>query len=171
MRHSFALSALGLALSAAVPVANAATTTSAFQVTATVNANCSVSAGTLAFGAYIPGAGDVANTSTISVNCTKGTTFNVGLDAGLNASGVIANRAMKSGANPLAYQLYSDTSHTIVWGNTVGTDTVAGTGLGMGDGSSGQVVSLPVYGQITDTANLAAAAGSYSDTVTVTVTY
>jgi len=168
MRHSFALSALGLALSAAVPVANAATATSTFQVTATVNANCSVSAGALAFGAYTPGAGDVAKTSTISVNCTKGTTFNVGLDAGLNASGVIANRAMISGANLLAYQLYSNAGHTNVWGSTVGADTVAGTGAGMG---VAQVQSLTINGLISDAANLAAAAGSYSDTVTVTVSY
>lgn len=169
MRHSLALSALGLALFSAVPAANAATATTTFQVTATVNANCSVSAGTLAFGAYTPGSGNVPSTSTISVNCTKNTGFTVALNAGASTGATVAARAMTSGANLLAYQLYSNNTYSTVWGDgTLGTSTVAGTGTGMG---AAQVQYLTVYGLIPDAANLAAAVGSYSDTVTVTVTY
>ena len=169
MRQSLAVSSLALALFAAVPLANAATTTSTFQVTATVNANCLASASALGFGTYTPSAaGAVLDaTSTISVRCTKGTAFTVALDAGLNAAGNYTNRAMISGTNLLGYQLYTDTARTTVWGDTTGgTSTVSGTGLGMG---TSQAVPLTVYGRIPDTPT--AAPGSYSDTVTATVTY
>jgi spore coat protein U-like protein len=49
-----------------------------------------------------------------------------------------------------------------VWGNTVGTDTVAATG-------SGAAQSYTVYGRIT--AQTTPAPGTYTDTITVTVTY
>jgi spore coat protein U-like protein len=48
------------------------------------------------------------------------------------------------------------------WGNTVGTDTVAGTG-------NGAAQALTVYGQIA--AGLYVTPGSYTDTITATVTY
>jgi len=51
----------------------------------------------------------------------------------------------------------------------VGTDTVAGTGNGMG---VPQAITHTVYGQLLDSAfNQDAAVGSYADTITVTVTY
>jgi spore coat protein U-like protein len=66
------------------------------------------------------------------------------------------------GGATLSYAMYQDSGHTTNWGNTVGTDTKSGTG-------NGSAQTLTVYG------NLAAgqypAAGSYSDTITATVTY
>ena len=49
-----------------------------------------------------------------------------------------------------------------MWGNTVSTDTVAGTGNGSGQ-------SYTVYGRIP--AQTTPAPGNYADTITVTVTY
>jgi len=49
-----------------------------------------------------------------------------------------------------------------VWGNTVGTNTVAGTGTGNSQ-------SLTVYGNVPAQATPPAA--TYNDTITVTVTY
>ena len=69
---------------------------------------------------------------------------------------------MTSGAAIVNYSLYSDSGRTTVWGNTVGTDTVAATG-------SGASQSYTVYGRVT--AQTTPAPGTYSDTVTVTVTY
>ena len=51
---------------------------------------------------------------------------------------------------------------TVVWGNTVGTDTVAGTGNGA---SQAYTIRGRVPIQTTP------APGAYADTVTVTVTY
>ena len=149
--------------------ASAATTTTTFPVTATVATNCLVSASALAFGTYTQGNGNVNQTSTVSVNCSLGTTFNVGLNAGATPAATVTTRKMLNGANQLAYTLFSDTGRTTNWGNTVGTDTVARTGNGFGVGN---VVALTVYGQVPDNAaNQVLPAGNYTDTVTVTVTF
>lgn len=60
----------------------------------------------------------------------------------------------------LGYQLYTDASRTKVWGSTGGTDTLAGTG-------DGPAQSIPVYGRL-ESANVKA--GSYTDTITATIT-
>jgi spore coat protein U-like protein len=134
-----------------------------FKATAQVTAQCTVSALTLDFGtptgvltAAIP------STSTISVQCAPGITYNVGLDGGLNSSNNINARKMVLGTNSVAYQLYRDSSRTQVWGNTVGTDTVAGVG-------NGNPQNLTVYGQVP--AQPTPPAGTYQDTVVVSVTY
>ena len=69
---------------------------------------------------------------------------------------------MKSGANTIPYAIYSDAPLSTNWGNTIGTDTVSGTG-------SGILQVFTVYGKIP--AGATAPAGAYTDTVTVTVTY
>jgi spore coat protein U-like protein len=58
--------------------------------------------------------------------------------------------------------LYSNAGRTTVWGNTVGTDTVAGTG-------TGATQSLTVYGRVP--VQSTPGAGTYTDTVITTVTY
>lgn len=150
---------------------NAATVTPSptFQVTATVPAICRASATALGFGTYSQGDGDVDSTSTISVRCTTGTGFTVGLNPGATTGATVSTRAMLNGANQLAYSLFRDAARTQNWGQTIGTDTVAGTGAGIAPASA---VALTVYGRIVDsTANQGVPAGSYADTVTVTVTY
>ena len=69
---------------------------------------------------------------------------------------------MSAGANTVNYSLYSDSGRTTVWGNTIGTNTVAATGNGASQ-------SYSVYGRVT--AQTTPAPATYSDTVTVTVTY
>ena len=105
---------------------------------------------------------NVDQTSALQVQCTDTTPYNVGLDAGTGAGATVATRKMTSGGNTVSYSLYTDSGRTTVWGNTVGTDTVAATGNGADQ-------SYTVYGRVgTQTTP---APGSYSDTVTVTVTY
>jgi spore coat protein U-like protein len=150
---------------------NAATVTPSptFQVTATVPAICRATASTLAFGTYTQGNGDVDSTSTVSVRCTRNTGFTVGLNAGATGGATVTTRSMLSGAEPLAYSLFRDAGRTQNWGQTIGTDTVAGTGAGIAPANA---VALTVYGRIVDsTANQNALAGTYTDTITVTVEY
>jgi len=150
---SFILPILALAAGPAV----AATATTTFTVSATVVAACSVSATSLAFGSYT-GAGNVDQTSTISVTCSNGTDYSVALNDGANASG--STRQMTAGgSNYLTYQMYSDAARTTVWNAAA---PVTGTG-------NGAAQSLTVYGRIPSGQSVAA--GSYSDTVQVTVTY
>jgi spore coat protein U-like protein len=149
-------------------VANSATTTTTFAVTATVQATCSATATALPFGNYTPGAGALANSSTISVKCTKNTPYTVALNAGTTTGGTLAQRLMAAGANTLQYNLYTTAALTTVFGDGTGTTgTGAGTGAGVATANN-----LTVFGQLPDNAtNQAAVPGSYSDTITVTVTY
>lgn len=149
--------ALGLASTSAI----AATTTATFGVSATVQATCLVSATPLAFGTYT---GAVANsTSTVSVTCTNTTPYNVGLSAGLATGATVTTRQMTGPASALLnYALFSDSSRTLNWGQTIATDTVAGTG-------NGAAQDITVYGQAA--AGQYVAPGAYSDTITATVTY
>ncbi len=127
---AFALkTALAAVLCSAAAVASAASTSSSFGVSTTVNAICVInSAGALTFTAFDPSQGAQASTSSISVNCSNTTPFNISLDAGAGPSATVASRVMTSGGNTLTYSLFQDSGHTSVWGNTVGTNTVAGTG-------------------------------------------
>lgn len=140
------------------------TATTQFNVQITINAECLInSAGDLTF----PATGvidDVVNaTSDIAVQCTNGTEYDLGLNAGLGATATVATRQMTGpGAETLDYSLYTDPAHTVVWGDTVSTDTVAGIGTGAAQ-------TYTVYGQVPtqDTPT----PGTYNDIITVTLTY
>ncbi len=139
------------------PTAFAATTTDTFAVTASVATVCSVTATDLAFGAYANVA--IAATSTISVTCTSGGAYTVGLNDGLHFS--TTRRMQNAGTDYLSYELYKEVGHTNRWGSA-GGELVSGTGTGAAQ-------DLTVYGDLPGSQGLIA--GSYSDTITVTVTY
>ncbi len=156
---------LGLAAGFALVggAAYAATTTSTFQVQMTITAQCIInSAATLNFGSQGVLSSNVDQSSTLSVQCTNTTPYNVGLDAGTGSGATVAVRKMTSGGNTINYSLYTDASRTTVWGNTIGTDTVAATG-------NGSAQSYTVYGRTPS--QTTPAPGAYADTITVTVTY
>jgi spore coat protein U-like protein len=137
------------------------TVTSHFNVKATVLKACNIAASSLSFGAYTKTL--INATSTISIQCTNLTTYNLGLDAGTSSGATVTNRSMTGpSAALLSYKLFRDSGRTLNWGNTVGTDTVAGTG-------TGAVQSLTVYGQLPAAQNVRP--GSYTDTVTATLTF
>lgn len=144
-----------------------ATATSSFGVTATVSSSCSVSsASTLAFGSYNPLSGTQDATTTISATCTNGTAYTVSLDAGTGSGATVATRLMTrtaGGSETLSYTIYQDSNRTTVWGNTIGVNTVAGTG-------NGSAQSLIAYGRIFSS-NTTVPPASYSDTIGVTLTY
>jgi spore coat protein U-like protein len=166
MKLSYALRSaalLGFAVLGLTSTSAFATTqTTTFAVTASVQGSCTISATGLSFGAYTGTA--LPGTSTISVNCTGGTTYNVGLNPGTSTGATVTTRKMTGQFlnGTLAYSLFSNSGRSTNWGNTVGTDTVAGTG-------SGAAQTLTVYGNIP--AGTAPAADGYSDTITATVTY
>jgi spore coat protein U-like protein len=144
-----------------VNVTGGATATTTFSVTSTVLSACTITANALNFGTY---SGVLINsTSSVSVTCTKTTAYNVGLSAGLATGATVTNRSMTGPSSALlGYTLFSNAGQTTNWGNTVGTDTLAGTG-------SGALQALSVYGQVP--AGRYVRPGSYTDTITATVTY
>lgn len=155
--------AVGVALAIGAQTVSAATTTTTFTVSAAVTNNCAVSATNHAFGAYTPSTVPPTDgTSTITVNCTLGAGYDVGMNAGIGSGATVAARKMTSGGNTLTYSLYTTVARTTVWGNTVGTDTIAGTGTGLD-------FLHTVFGRIPASQNVPAA--TYNDTITVTVTF
>lgn len=144
----------------------AAESTTTFSVGATIADSCAVSASNLAFGNIDPldnATNNTDATTTIEVTCANGTTYDVGLDAGLATDATVSTRAMTSGADALNYSLYSDAGRSTNWGNTVGTDTVSDTG-------TGSAQTITVYGRV-PSGQETVPTGTYADTITVTVTY
>jgi spore coat protein U-like protein len=142
--------------------AGASTAIGSFNVQVMIAATCVVSGATaLNFGTQGVLSGNTDQTSTITVTCTNTTPYNIGLDKGLNGSSV-TTRQMIMGSTPVNYSLFSDSGRTTNWGNTVGTDTVAATG-------NGSAQAYTVYGRVP--AQTSPAPGTYTDTITVTVTY
>lgn len=160
---------LGLALPltglfAAFP-AVAATTTTTVPVTVTVIDSCTVSASPLTFGNYdsISG-GTLDSVGTITPICTSGTVYAIALDPGLgNAATVAARKLTGPDGVSMDYGLYSDATRTTMWGDgTSGTCVNNGVGTGLAQ-------SVMVYGRIP--AAQSVMVGTYSDTITVTLTY
>lgn len=140
---------------------NFTTAVASFSITATVAQGCTIAANTLSFGAY---AGILVNsTSTITVTCANTTTYNVGLSAGTAAGATVTHRSMTgTGGSLLSYKLFRDAARTLNWGNTVGSDSLAGRGTGTAQ-------RLTVYGQVPG--GQFPPPGTYSDTITATITY
>ena len=157
------------ALLAFAPGANAVTATTTFQVTASVIKACLVTTPpTLGFGTYDPNsATPLANTTTFNVTCTSGTTYSIGMNAGIGSGASVTNRRMTSasaaaGSNTLSYGLFKDAAHTVNWDNSISATGYTGNGA---------VQALTVYGQIPVNQYNAAPATDYSDTITLTLTY
>ena len=134
---------------------------SSFTVIAVIQASCAITASAMNFGTYT--AAVIHTTSTLTITCTNTTPYNVGLNAGTGSGATVSNRKMTSPANAtLNYSIFRNSAWTQNWGNTVGSDTLPGTGNGVAQ-------TITAYGQM--------AAGQfgnpavYKDTITATITY
>lgn len=136
-----------------------------FTATATVANDCVITANTLDFGtAGVLNAALDANGS-LSVRCTLNAPYSIALNAGIGTGATVAARRMTrvSGTQTVGYQLFRNAARTELWGDgTAGTLTVSGTGTG-----TAQIINL--YGRVP--AQTTPQAGTYQDTVTVTITY
>ena len=141
------------------------TSTTTFNTTASVAAQCNVSAATLAFGAVNPLSSQVDATTTLTVNCTKNSSYTVGLNAGVTTGTTIAQRLMANGANTMQYNLYTNSARSSIWGNSSGS-WVSGTGAGLGTAQT-----LTVYGRVASGQTNLAVGNYQENTITVTVTY
>lgn len=108
---------------------------------------------------------NVDSTAIITITCTgahswPGGGYQVMLGDGLHASGE-QRRMQGPGGAFLDYGLYMDAARTERWGDTAQT--------GVSQNGNGQPQQLRVYGRVPPQA--VSAAGNYSDTVVVTVSY
>lgn len=122
---------------------------------------CTVSATQLNFASINPISGNAYNsTATITVSCPTTTSFSVALSSG---AGTYGQRVMSAGTGTLRYSLFLDPAMTLIWGDgTVGTSTWNGT-----TGSAG--ASHTVYGHVPYQPSVAP--GTYTDIITVTISY
>lgn len=136
--------------------------TDSFTVSANVVATCEVTADDLDFGAYNPiTASHLDAATTLSLTCTNGTGYSVGLSLGDGASATVNTRYMDDGdTHLLAYTLYQNAGRTLLWGSS--SNTKSGTG-------TGTAVVIDVFGRVP--MNQTVPAGAYEDTIVVTVTW
>lgn len=146
----------------------AGTETASLGISATVANTCKIeSTSNVNFTTYDPtSTTDTAtNSGQIRVKCTKGSTSTIYMGAG-TASGATCSgtpvRKMANGADLLTYNLYQNNGYTTVWGCDSSNQysyTASNNGW----------QNLTVYGVIP--AGQDVPAGSYTDTVTVTVNF
>ncbi len=147
------------AATAAIHPARSATDTDVLTVTATVLSACSLSGSTLSFGDYTSGQTqnlDISGTVNY-VNCSGNLTL--ALDGG--TSGNINARQMSQGGDRLNYQIYRNSVRNAIWGS--GADSHGVVLIGTQSGS------VTVYGRIP--ASQIVPAGTYTDTVNITLTF
>lgn len=145
----------------------AATATAQLTVNATVINACTVAAGALPFGNYDPTSAtplDGASTPpAISVTCTIGESYSIGLNGGAGGGSATNPRVMTgTPGGTLNYDLFQDSGRLTLWGNTSPTNTVNKSGTGVPQTSQ-------VFGRIP--ALQASPAGAYQDMVTITVSF
>ncbi|KDB04123.1 hypothetical protein U879_08425, partial [Defluviimonas sp. 20V17] len=141
---------------------SATTTTANLSVTATVVNSCTVTAPTaIAFGPIT--ASTTTNQTTagvVSVDCTANqASVSVTLDGGANVS-TGQRRMSDGGTNYMPYNLFSDASHT--------TSIAVGGTIYSGGITALTPQNISIYGQVPPGSYVA---GSYTDTVLVTLTY
>ncbi|HBR1133651.1 spore coat U domain-containing protein (plasmid) [Escherichia coli] len=158
-------------------MSKADTTTSTFTVSATVENGCVfgddtgssiTDFGTIDFGTMssISSTVDVASSTgsgSVVVTCTPGLAATIELDYGANGGDSSARYLINSsGTRTIAYQLYQDSNHTTVWG----TGSQAYSISSFPDTTQ----TYTVYARLFASSEMPEA-GSYTDTVTVTLTY
>jgi spore coat protein U-like protein len=133
----------------------------------TYAAGCSsISAPAISFGSMlVPGTANIVTLTFMTVACASGTVFQIALGDGLHPAGIgaAARRNIANGGNLIPYTIYSNAARTTQWGDgmTAGT-TVSATGTGAPQ-------RFPMYTLINIPSN--AVAGTYSDSVTLTIEF
>ncbi len=157
------MTVFGLGISNSYAATYNGTVSTTFEVSVQVQPVCTVNADSLAFSAYDPGnPSPDTQTTTVTTDCTNGTSYTIGLDNGQNGTGPTDRYMEDSNSDKLQYGLYQDQTDQTPWGNTVGTNTESGTG-------TGQDQPYTVYGSIPIGQNVTK--GSYNDQITVSVAY
>jgi len=133
--------------------------------------SCSVSAVPVNFGIYNPLAGAPATaTGTVTVTCTVTLiglleSWTVALSSG--NSGNFTTRLLANGSSSLGYNLYTSAAYSSVWGDGSGATSVVSGSQPLGVGTTNNYYT--VYGRIP--AGQDAAAGTFTDTIVVTLNY
>ena len=137
----------------------AATATGTLTATADVQASCTISGNTMAFGTYT--GTQIDQTGTVTTTCTKGTNFTVTMTSAQTGGFYQMNTGTGGSVTPLNYKLFKEVART----NEITASTVVLTD----NNASGNPQPVTIYGRLPgpQVANI----GTYSGTTTFTVTY
>lgn len=108
------------------------------------------------------GFADATGNFTLQVLCASGTPYTVSIDNGQNADST-SRRAKDTSNNYVRYRLYWDSGYTQEIGLTTG-NTRSETG-------SGSTQNINVYAKVLAGENQTAPQGTYTDTLTITITW
>ena len=136
--------------------------------------SCTVSASGVNFGIYNPlSAAPLDSTGSVTVTCTLqsggATTVNMIAKLSAGSSGSFAARTMVSGVQQLKYNLYWSNAYAQVWGDGTGGSFYGTATLALTAANPTQQANGTMYGQIPAAQDVGA--GSYLDTIVVTVSY
>lgn len=156
-----ALALTGVAIVAFAAQPALAADTAELAVSAEVTGTCNVTTSPVDFGNVdvTSGFNDDA-TGGISVICTTGTAWAAAADAGNGSGATVTARKMTSGSDLLNYALYTDVTRLVNFG---GANTLSGIGTGVAQART-------VYGRV-PSGQTSVPAGSYADSVTISLTY
>ena len=143
---------------------------STLTVSMTVANDCTISAPSISFGSAPVVSAFSTVSQTVSVNCTKGSAYTVGLGDGTHPVSVGGRRQMMSGGNYLAYDIFQSAG-TTRWGSVgaarrASTTAEVNPGTGLGSGSQIFNYNARIY---TDQAT--PPAGTYTDSVVLDVSF
>jgi len=135
-----------------------------FTVRTTNRSTCTVSATNLDFGTQASLASDIDISNSISLTCSSGTAYTVGLNNGNSGGTGPATRLMANSTNAdkVTYGIYLDPGRTQPWGD----GKTGGVASGIGNGSA---QTFTGYGRIPGQSTPSAM--DYTDTVVLTVSY
>jgi spore coat protein U-like protein len=153
---------LFFALTSIFGTSQATSLTTTWNSTITSVAGCIISSSSgIFFGNYSSGSPLNIN-GTVQFLCTTTTPWTISSNAGTTSGGTIPNRLLANGSNTLPYQLYTDSTYTTIFGN--GTSGSSFTGV-----FDNGYKTLTIYGKV-PSGNYPLP-GSYSDSITITLTY
>lgn len=138
-------------------------TTTTLTVTVTVLQDCRISAPAVSFGSVAIVSQFAAITRTVSLNCTVGSKFSVGFTKGQAAAGATWRTMKSSGGDVLEYNIFQPDGVT-VWNEN--NPLLVGTGTGTTTLSFDQSFIAKI-----NPAQVTPPAGSYTDTISVVVTF
>jgi spore coat protein U-like protein len=130
-------------------------------------AACTISTTSVSFGSYnVYNVTNVDTTGSVTYTCGLLTLNPISIDLSNGSSASFNPRTLKNGSDTLNYNLYMDAARSSIWGNgTGGTSHYTATLSPL----STYNVTLTVYGRVPPLQD--AAAGSYTDTVVVTINF
>lgn len=139
----------------------------------TLVCTCTVSTTNVLFGSFSPlSLGNTDSVGGVSVVCggTAGLLIPLTIDISKGNGASYAARSMAYATNQLFYNLYKDSGHSMIFGDTTNGTVDASSSITLTALGVGPTVTVPIYGRVFG-GQTTMVPGLYTDTIAVTLTY